>query len=378
MASLIQRAKSRFWVACYRGQMGKRCQRSTMTSDKAVALKMAIEWERVERIGLEGQASTFQFQKIVNEVSAQITGETLPSPTVTEYFAEWLLSIKKKNTPSTIERYGNSVRLFLEALGPVARQPLRGLSPKHIEQFLRRRLDSGVAPKTAIIDVKTISCALRRAESFNYLDKNPAPAVRLPKNVSSEREVFTSDEVQLILAAAPNQEWQTLILLGFYLGARLGDCVAMRWDNVDAEKGTVAYTQTKTGRRVVVPMHVHLLRHLVTIADNKHGEFLCPFLAAKTPGGKHGLSESFKRIVGRAGIDLMVVKGKGTRNFTRRTFHSLRHSFNSLMANAGVSEEIRMRLTGHSSRDVHSKYTHLDVGPLKEAITSLPTLRKSR
>jgi integrase len=286
MASLIQRAKSRFWVACYRGQMGKRCQRSTMTSDKAVALKMAIEWERVERLGLEGQASTFQFQKIVNEVSAQITGETLPSPTVTEYFAEWLLSIKKKNTPSTIERYGNSVRLFLEALGPVARQPLRGLCPKHIEQFLRRRLDSGVAPKTVIIDVKTISCALRRAESFNYLDKNPAPAVRLPKNVGSAREEFTSDEVQRILAAAPNQEWQTLILLGFYLGARLGDCVTMRWDNVHADKGLLVYVQKKTGRRMVMPMHLHLLRHLVQIADHRNGEFLCPSLAAKTPGGQ--------------------------------------------------------------------------------------------
>ena len=75
-----------------------------------------LEWERVERIGLEGQASTFQFQKIVNEVAEQITGETLPSPTVEEYLAEWLLSIKRKNAASTIERYGNSVRLFLEAL----------------------------------------------------------------------------------------------------------------------------------------------------------------------------------------------------------------------------------------------------------------------
>gem|GEM_PF-6808579 len=45
--------------------------------------------------------------------------------------------------------------------------------------------------------------------------------------------------------------------------------------------------------------------------------------------GKHGLSEGFNRIVTRAGLDLMVVKGKGTRNFARRAFHSLRHSFSS-------------------------------------------------
>lgn len=377
MASLFKRAKSRFWVACYRSQTGERMQRSTKTADKAIALKMATEWERVERISLDGQASTFQFQKIVNEVSEQITGETLPSPTVAYYFAEWLLSIRRKNTASTIERYSNSVRLFLEALGPVAAQSLRSLTPKHIELFLNRRLDSGVAPKTAIIDVKTISCALRRAENYNYLDKNPVPAVRLPKNVGSEREVFTPDEVQRILTAAPNQDWQTLILLGFYLGARLGDCVAMRWDSVSPETGMLAYVQKKTGRRVVVPLHFHLIQHLLNLANSHTTGFLCPSLAAKTPGGQHGLSESFKRIVSRAGIDLMVVQGKGTRNFTRRTFHSLRHSFNSLMANAGVTEEVRMRLTGHSSRDVHAKYTHLNVEPLKQAITSLPTLKQT-
>ena len=97
MASLIQRAKSRCWVACYRDATGQRCQRSTKTTDKAIALKMAIEWERVGRIALEGHASTFQFQKIVNEVSTQITGETMPSPSAEEYFTEWLTSIRRRN-----------------------------------------------------------------------------------------------------------------------------------------------------------------------------------------------------------------------------------------------------------------------------------------
>lgn len=66
------------------------------------------------------------------------------------------------------------------------------------------------------------------------------------------------------------------------------------------------------------------------------------------------------------------VQGKGTRKFTRRTFHSLRHSFNSALANAGVAEEIRMKLTGHSSKAMNTRYTHLEMGMLKNAVTSLP------
>ena len=115
-------------------------------------------------------------------------------------------------------------------------------------------------------------------------------------------------------------------------------------------------------------MHPRIIQHLHHVsASNVEGP-LCPEHFGKKPGGKHGLSEGFKRIVRRAGLDLMEVKGKGTRNFNRRTFHSLRHSFSSALANAGVSEEIRMKLTGHRSSDIHRKYTHMNTALLKEAI----------
>src|SRR5688572_12126248 len=85
----------------------------------------------------------------------------------------------KRRTPRA-----RSVNKFLSALGPAASQPIRSLTPTQIERFLNKRLDEGVAPKTAIIDVKTISIALRRAENYGLIDKNPAPAVKLPKAVS--------------------------------------------------------------------------------------------------------------------------------------------------------------------------------------------------
>ena len=68
----------------------------------------------------------------------------------------------------------------------------------------------------------------------------------------------------------------------------------------------------------------------------------------------------------KAGLDPMIVQGKGSRNFTKRTFHSLRHSFNSALANAGVAEEVRMKLTGHSSKAMNTRYTHLEIGTLKK------------
>ncbi len=371
MATVFKRPTSRFWNACYRDRNGVLKRPSTKLTDKTAALRMAMDWERVERMAKEGNSGTLQFQAVVNEVAKDINGEGLPSPSIQTYLHDYLDQVRRNNAPGTRERYGNTVKLFLAHLGKSASQPVRNVSPVMIEQFLNHRMDSGCAPKTAIADIKTLSSAFKRAEKLGYLGRNPVPAVTLPKNTSSEREVFTMEEVEKLVAATPNLDWQTLIHLGFYLGARLGDCVAMTWDNVDAAKGLIMFLQKKTGKIVVVPMHARLIRHLHHVSATNTDGPLCPTLFGKTPGGKHGLSEGFKRIVKRAGLDLMVVKGKGTRNFTKRTFHSLRHSFSSALANAGVSEEIRMKLTGHKSSDIHQKYTHMSTTLLKEAIDSL-------
>jgi integrase len=50
---------------------------------------------------------------------------------------------------------------------------------------------------------------------------------------------------------------------------------------------------------------------------------------------------------------------------------SIRHSFTSALANAGVSPELRMKLTGHKSAEIHRGYTHLEMDTLKDAIKKL-------
>ena len=166
-------------------------------------------------------------------------------------------------------------------------------------------------------------------------------------------------------------------MLGYFAGARLTDCVHMKWENIQPEKNQLEYQQKKTGKNVPVPLHLNLIEHLNFISAFGTKGFLCPKLAGKSPGGKHGLSEGFKRIVVKAGIDPMAVKGKGIRNFTKRTFHSLRHSFNSVLANNGVAEEVRRKLTGHSSPMMNQKYTHLEMDTLKGAMDSFPLFGSS-
>jgi integrase len=372
MACVIKRPASPYWYACYTSREGRQLKRSTKVAARRKALQIAVELEEVESQARRSALTTTQLRKILSDVSEKVTGDGLSVPSTEAYLNEWLKLIGTRIQPTTLVRYKGTVENFLKHLGPKARQPVTQVAPQDIERFMSARLGVRCAPKTTIVDLKTLGTAFRRAEAYGVILKNPVAAVRPPKDEGSERDVFTQEELQKLLDAAPSLEWQTLILLGYFLGARLSDCVRLEWQNVHPEEGVIVYSQRKTGKKVVVPMHYHVIEHLNYLSQFGTAGYLCPTLVQRVVGGRNGLSGAFKRIVVRAGIDPGIVEGKGMRKFTKRTFHSLRHSFTSALANAGIAEEVRMKLTGHSSKPVHHGYTHLELSALKSAVSALP------
>jgi integrase len=64
---------------------------------------------------------------------------------------------------------------------------------------------------------------------------------------------------------------------------------------------------------------------------------------------------------------------KGRRNMTK-SFHSLRNSFNSALANADVARETRQVLTGHASERMNEIYTHRKVELLRAAVGVVPSV----
>jgi len=146
-------------------------------------------------------------------------------------------------------------------------------------------------------------------------------------------------------------------------------------EGIDLVNGTITYWQQKTQKLLSVPLHSDFQAHLEKLASSDKPErFIAPRMANLGTGGRHGLSEGFKRIVRRAGLDLQTVQGGGIRKISKRTFHALRHSFTSALANAGVSSELRMKLTGHTTEAIHQGYTHHEMKTLMKAVKKLPKL----
>jgi len=380
MASVHRRPDSKYWHAAFRITDGTPggclILRSTKQTDRQKALAAAMEFERAGKLASAGNLVEAQARKILADIMERAGGEeTLRAPTVYDYFKQWLATKEARNSEGTAERYGVAVDGFLDLLGSRATKPLTSLVPADVERFLNHRTGKGLAPKTVILDVKIIRTALNHARRQGIIPTNPAEAVELPKAKGVERGTFTPTEVKMLVDAAEG-EWKTLILTAYYTGARLGDCCRVTWPDVDLGEGTLTYTQAKTGEKVTVPLHSELQAHLEKLAGTDKPElFIMPHMANLKSGGRHGLSESFKRIMRKAGLDLGTVQGEGVRKLSRRTFHALRHSFTSALANKGVAAELRMKLTGHKTEAAHRGYTHHELEKLRAAVEKIPSLR---
>lgn len=378
MASVHQRPETKYWYAAWRGDDGRLNLRSTKLTDHNKAMAMALEWERADRMAAQGNLVESQAREVLNDIMKRVGGDAIRAPAVSDFFKGWLTAkTTAKKSAGTITRYQGVVDDFLATIGPKAKLPVTSLVPRDVESFMAKRTRDGCSPVTIKLDVKIVRTVLNSARRQGLITTNPAEAVELPEGESIERGTFTAAEVKMLIDTGEG-EWPDLIRLAYFTGQRLGDLCALRWDQVDLAAGVITFKPQKGRNKakvVVVPVHLELQARLEAMAGiDRPQEYVLPHMSGLTVGGRHGLSEGFKLIVVKAGLDLGTVKGGGDRMVSKRSFHALRHSFVSALANAGVEPELRMKLTGHTSEAIHGGYTHHELESLRAAMGKHPGL----
>jgi integrase len=376
MPSLWKRPTSPYWFCCYTTADGARLKKTTKQTDRTKAWEVCLSIERAERLAKTGNLTEQAAKKIIGEILERTTGEVLHSYVAEEWLDEWLAGKVQTKAAKTADRYRQVIRDFKASLGHRAKLPLHSITPKDIHTYRDEQLAEGKSPKTGNNAVKIVSTAFNAALRQAYITTNPCTALESLPAATAERETFTPEQVASLIEAAEG-DWKRAILLGFFSGARLGDVANMRWDSVDLTRKLVTFTPGKTKRTrksVIIPLHVEMERELLK-APGIGKAALFPTLAGITTGGKYGLSSQFAQIMEKAGIAGTITRhterGRANRSLS---FHSLRHSFNSAMANAGVAQEVRMKLTGQRTADINTVYTHIELEPLRAAIATLPSI----
>lgn len=409
--SLHQRSGSPYWYVFFRtpdpkrpGKLKQHFKSTKATTKKEATEKAQKIIEAAKReagagddkskaiYGLLREAADLATKGHLNEAQGRVflsemirisTGKGMKSYTVREWFSEWLKDKQKANAEGTYVRYLGVVKQFLDFL-PIERADgnLMSLTAEDIRDFRDAEHASGKSPNTVNDAVKTIRTSLNKARRQQVLLSNPAEAVEMLTEDEIEKAVFSPSDLRKLLSVAENG-WKGVILAGYYTGANLRDITNMRWHQIDLAGGLIRYKRQKTGREIVLPIHSQLADWLIELpSPDDPKAFVFPDLAGKSTAGKSGLSMKFGRLLKDAGLSGEEIapaeadgeeKTKGRKRNTL-TFHSLRHSFNSAMANAGVLQEVRQKLTGHSSAAMNANYTHHEMEVLRAAVNAVPGL----
>lgn len=418
MASIKKRNGSEIWQAQFYvtdQETGEIIQvrKSTKQRSKRKAMLAAVEMERAARGTMESGSDKAQkakalladavaeieretftpatARKLVADLLAIATGEEMPAYTVETWIEEWLRRKKRdKASKATMARYKGHLDGFLDWLGDARRKrPLESVTTAMVRSWRESLQDGGRAGKTVLGYTKDLGAVYRAAIREGLTNYNPAAALEtVATDDSLDRKPFTGAEVAALLGAAPSQEWRGLILVAAFTGLRLGDASRLAWDAVDLEAKRITLIPSKTKRKkreVRIPIQEDLLTYLLAapVAEDDPSAPVFPALSKTSIGARSGLSQTFNKIMAKAGVDRgkpsrTVAEGenKGAGRITyERGFHSLRHTFTSWPRNAGVSEEDRMALTGHTTRESHAIYSHHDEAALRDAVAKLPGLK---
>jgi integrase len=376
--------KSPFWIACYNGigTDGKvlRFKRSTKTTDPKLARRLADEWEQLEKLAGQKRLTESQCRKVIAEMYERTIGEPLHFRTAREYLAEWLENTKADVEVRSYLRYFQIIHEFLAHVGVKADRLLREITPADIRSWRDALKRKGLSAPTVNGAITVLRMPFKSAHDLGYIEINPCmkasvrPLKDEARNVS--KDVFTPEQIAALLQAAPSEDWRGMIMLAYFTGLRLRDCSELRWNNVNLDKGIITVTTRKTKKDVTVPIHPQFAAWLDSQTRGIGKAPVFPSLAGKSGSGTTGLSMTFKHIMERAGIKgrlLREATGEG-RSQSSLSFHSLRHSFNSALANAGVAQELRQKLTGHASAEMNAQYTHHELESLRAAASVIPSI----
>jgi integrase len=318
--------------------------------------------------------------------------------TVREWLTSWLGAIREEVSPKTHERYAEIVTNFLTP--ELGNLPIVKLAPVHISAAYTRwasegRRDGkpgGLSPQSRRHIHRILKAALGRAVEQQVIARNPADAFkkRLPKIQRQEMVTLTAEQAARLLESIKQSRLYWPVLIALSTGMRRGEILALRWRNIDLERGIVrvveSLEQTKAALRFKAPktekaraitlpsFAVEELRRLkrqqaeelLALGVRQSGVTLVCGRRDGEPMPPRSLTHEFAKIAGRL------------KDVPRARFHDLRHSHATQLLSAGVHPKVAQERLGHSTiTTTLDLYSHVTETMQGDAAAKLDTAFRS-
>lgn len=385
----LQLEKTGIWtVRCVVN--GKRISKSTGTRDRAEAEQFAKKF--LAPYVKDDAARTFEnIQAAVmteRQLAAMREAEGPQLKMADAWEAYEASPMRRDLAQATLDGKKQVCNAFLTYMNKVFPEvtEVRHLARYHVEQYLNY-----LRKESAASTYNNRLCVLREVHrtimAKAAAKTNPWDGFPLRADDSHTRRELTIEELARLVEMASREgpEWRTLFGIAMYTGLRLGDCCKLTWAEVDIVRSIIQKVPEKTkkyrkGRPVTIPIHKVLADLLMQTPIEARTGYVLPTIGPWAASGQNGMAKVHHRIgkiFKNAGIVMSVtVKGR-THKAPEASFHSLRHTFVSMSANAGVPLHIVQSIVGHESTAMTRHYYHENVAALQQAVEAIPSISET-
>ncbi len=361
---LIKRENGR-WYAKYQTATGTWTHHSLATSHKATA-----------------QVRFAQFLKELEE-RRLLFSNVRPLP-LREFKEEYLRYVKSHKSSSWYQRQTSYIeRIILPFFGQEILTTQ--ITSRRIEQYTEARRTK-VKGTTVNKELACIRHMMKKAEEWGNLLTSPARKVKdLPDDGQIRERFLTQDEYSQLLRAAqkrtikhwalPNEPFDDLsefIMLGCNTGLRLSEILTLEFSDVDLARRILRLRNKphlnfhiKNYQERHIPLNEDAIGALRSLLARKHPG--SNFVFHKRNGSRWTtIHDSFDALVEKCKL-----QAEAPFNVTP---HTLRHTFGSWLAIAGVPLRGIQKLMGHRSIVTTERYAHLSAENLRTAVEKIQAL----
>lgn len=287
----------------------------------------------------------------------------------------------ERATPATVNeqiQYRTTLDEFIRFIGN-PQMEVRKISSQHTEKFAQYLKSTGIAVCTHNRKIKRLRKIFSTLGEFRDTE-NPFRTIlfrrereeqglgvrRLAFNREQERQLLeVLDDPQYRVMNKP--EIRVIYHLGMYTGQRLKDCVLLQWRSIDLERRRIWVKQFKTGKEVTIPIADKLFSVLLEARQWQSNDYACPQTAERYNHldktgkniGNNLVNLDVLRVIRWIGVEPSVAVPGRKRKVTQYGFHSLRHTFASHCAEAGVPKAVLLSILGTDSEIADKYYTHI-------------------
>jgi len=298
-----------------------------------------------------------------------VKDETL---TVGAFFDRFLTdSLKFKLKENSYEGYSDIVRLHIKPT--IGNIKLTDLRPYHLQDLYKLKKEAGLSNRTVQYIHAVIHRGLEQAYKWGLVVRNVSDLAEAPRPEKRQPTIFTVEQCKIFLDGLKGDRLYPLYAMAIGCGLRLGELLALEWEDINFQHHTVSVNKTLhhvRGKNYLGEPKSEAARRLVSVPDFVM-ESLQPQLQGlvfATGNGTHfshrNIGRHFNKTIERLGLPKI-------------RFHDLRHTYASLMLMMNVHPKTVQEALGHSSVSLTlNTYSHIIPSMQKDAADKMNDLMR--